>query len=203
MGVLLVIAMLTYMKETEVARFLVQIDGTEGCSRVESVKEAIRDIYARRGQAIPDDAQIVLVNDTSMTSCASGKLQEDARARRRLHHAGRLRNKAQRQKLTDRVPRRTRLRRASRPSAPTGRPLARCAPASLPKSLRETCNYDFVGVVRVCRGRGGGLRVQRGRDARRLPPHTAPEHVERQDRRTGATRRTATASSPRATSPAS
>ena len=87
MGLLLVIAMLTYMKETEVARFLIEIDGTEGCSRVESVKKAIRDIYARRGEAIPDDAQIVLVNDTSMTSCASGKLHEDARARRRLHHA--------------------------------------------------------------------------------------------------------------------
>ena len=30
MGVILVIAMLTYMKETEVARFLIEIDGTEG-----------------------------------------------------------------------------------------------------------------------------------------------------------------------------
>ena len=89
MGVLLVIAMLTYMNETEVARFLVQIDGTEGCSRVESVKKAIRDIYARRGQAIPDDAQIVLANDTSMTACVSGNLHEDARARRRLHHTRR------------------------------------------------------------------------------------------------------------------
>ena len=37
MGVQLVIPMLTYMSAALVARFLVQIDGTEACSRVESV----------------------------------------------------------------------------------------------------------------------------------------------------------------------
>ena len=78
---------MTRATTSEVARFLIEIDGTEGCSRVESVKKAIRDIYARRGEKIPDDTQIVLVNDTSMTACVSGKLDEDARARRRLHHA--------------------------------------------------------------------------------------------------------------------
>ena len=81
------IPMLTYMSAALVARFLVQIDGTEACSRVESVRKAIRDIYARRGQAIPDGTPIVLANDTSMTACVSGNLDEDARARRRLHHA--------------------------------------------------------------------------------------------------------------------
>ena len=42
MGVLLVIAMLTYMKETEVARFLVQIDGTEGCSSDTSARALVK-----------------------------------------------------------------------------------------------------------------------------------------------------------------